>query len=212
MFYRPGGSATRINTQNDTVYADSVNGATGWLPVSKGNTISVNIARASLAFVTAAASTITPSYVAPEAQVVMEMKMYGGDPDASARPIDQWQNIVVASSRRAHREGWVRLRIVNINNSEGTGIVMDMQIARTGDVGASTRALTTALFKAASLPKQSSLVRYCVARGRLCRQPASSGICTSIHRHGFCTKSAVRKQPIRGGTISLRCRRSISRD
>ena len=61
--------------------------------MSKGNTISVNIARASLAFVTAAASTITPSYVAPEAQVVMEMKMYGGDPDSSARPIDQWQNI-----------------------------------------------------------------------------------------------------------------------
>lgn len=138
MFYRPGGSASRINTQNDTVYADSVNGATGWLPVSKGNTISVNIARASLAFVTAAASTITPSYVAPEVQVVMEMKMYGGDPDSSARPIDQWQNIVVASSRRAHREGWVRLRIVGINNSEGTGVVMDMQIARTGDVGAST--------------------------------------------------------------------------
>ncbi len=138
MFYRPGGSATRINNQNDTVYADSVNGATGWLPVSKGNTISVNIARASLAFVSAAASTITPNPIAPEVQVIMEMKMYGGDPDSSARPIDQWQNIVVATSRRAHREGWARLRIVNINNSEGTGVVMDMQIARTGDVGAST--------------------------------------------------------------------------
>jgi hypothetical protein len=138
MFYRPGGGAARINNQNDTVYADFVGGATGWLPVSKGNTISVNIARASLAFVSAAASTITPSPVAPEVQVIMEMKMYGGDPDASARPIDQWQNIVVATSRRAHREGWARLRIVNINNAEGTGVVMDMQIARTGDVGAST--------------------------------------------------------------------------
>ena len=139
MFYRPGGSATRINNQNDTVYADFVGGATGWLPVSKGNTISVNIARASLLFVSAAASTITPNPVAPEVQVIMEMKMYGGDPDASARPIDQWQNIVVATSRRAHREGWARLRIVNINNSQGTaGVVMDMQVARTGDVGAST--------------------------------------------------------------------------
>lgn len=138
MFYRPGGSATRISNQTDTVYADSVNGATGWLPVSKGNTISVNIARASLLFVTAAQSTITPSPVAPEVQVIMEMKMYGGDPDVSARPIDQWQNIVVATSRRAHREGWARLRIVDINNNEGTGVVMDMQIARTGDVGAST--------------------------------------------------------------------------
>ncbi len=120
------------------MYADYVGGATGWLPVSKGNTISVNIARASLVFVTAAASIITPNVNAPEVQVVMEMKMYGGDPDASARPIDQWQNIVVATSRRAHREGWIRLRIVNINNSESTGVVMDMQIARTGDVGAST--------------------------------------------------------------------------
>jgi hypothetical protein len=138
LFYRPGGSATRINNQNDTVYADFVGGATGWLPVSKGNTISVNIARASLAFVSAASSTITPNPVAPEVQVIMEMKLYGIDPDASARPIDQWQNIVVATSRRAHREGWVRLRIVNINNSEGTGVVMDMQVARTGDVGAST--------------------------------------------------------------------------
>jgi hypothetical protein len=138
MFYRPGGSASRINSQSDTVYADFVGGATGWLPVSKGNTISVNIARASLAFVTAAQSTITPSPVAPEVQVIMEMKLYGGDPDTAARPIDQWQNIVVATSRRAHREGWARLRIVNINNSEGTGVVMDMQIARTGDVGAST--------------------------------------------------------------------------
>jgi len=138
MFYRPGGSTTRIDSQSDTVYADYVGGCTGWLPVSKGNTISVNIARASLAFVSAASSTITPSVVAPEAQIVMETKLYGGDPDTSARPIDQWQNIVVATSRRAHREGWARLRIVNINNSEGTGVVMDMQIARTGDVGAST--------------------------------------------------------------------------
>jgi hypothetical protein len=138
LFYRPGGSSTRINNQNDTVYADFVGGATGWLPVSKGNTISVNIARASLAFVSAASSTITPSPVAPEVQVIMEMKLYGIDPDSSARPIDQWQNMVVATSRRAHREGWARLRIVNINNSEGTGVVVDMQIARTGDVGAST--------------------------------------------------------------------------
>jgi len=138
MFYRPGGSSTRINNQNDTAYADFVGGATGWLPVSKGNTISVNIARASLAFVSAASSAITSSPVAPEVQIIMEMKLYGIDTDASARPIDQWQNIVVATSRRAHREGWVRLRIVNINNSEGTGVVMDMQIARTGDVGAST--------------------------------------------------------------------------
>jgi hypothetical protein len=106
--------------------------------VSKGNTIAVNIARAALTFQSIAQSLITPSPIAPEAQVVMEMKMFGGDTDGAARPIDQWQNLVVATSRRAHRDGWVRLRILNINNADGTGVVMDMQVSRTGDVGAST--------------------------------------------------------------------------
>lgn len=138
MFYRPGGSATRINAQYDSVYTDAIGGATGWLPVNKGNTIAVNIARASLAFQSTAKSTITPSPIAPEVQVIMEMKFYGGDPNGSARPVDQWQNIVVATSRRAHRDGWARLRVANINNGDGTGVVMDMQVSRTGDVGAST--------------------------------------------------------------------------
>ena len=120
------------------MYADQINGATGWLAVSKGNTIAVNVARAVLTFQSVAQSTITPSPIAPEVQIVMEMKMFGGDPDSSARPIDQWQNLVVGTSRRAHREGYVRLRILNINNSDGTGVVMDMQVSRTGDVGAST--------------------------------------------------------------------------
>lgn len=138
MFYRPGGSNTRINAQYDSVYADFVGAASGWLPVSKGNTISINIARASLVFQSTAQSTIVPSAVAPEVQVLMEMRMFNGDPDQSARPIDQWQNMVVASSRRAHRDGWVRLRIANINNGDATGVVMDMQVSRTGDAGAST--------------------------------------------------------------------------
>lgn len=76
--------------------------------------------------------------MAPEVQVLMETKIFGGDPDASARPIDQWQNMVVATSRRVHRDGWARLRIVNINNSDATGVVMDMQVSRNGDPGAST--------------------------------------------------------------------------
>lgn len=138
MFYRPGGNDKRINVQYDTVYVDFINGATGWLPVSKGNMIAVNISRASLAFQSAAKSLITPSAVAPEVQVLMELKMFGGEPDASARPVDQWQNIVVATSRRAHRDGWTRLRVVNINNGDGTGVVLDMQVSRTGDSGAVT--------------------------------------------------------------------------
>lgn len=138
MLYRPGGNAKRINAQYDTVYSDTIGGATGWLPINKGDTISVNICRAALAFQSAASSLVTPSAVAPEVQVLMETKIYGGDPDASARPIDQWQNMVVATSRRAHRAGWVRLRVVNINNSDGTGVVMDMQVSRTGETGAVT--------------------------------------------------------------------------
>lgn len=138
MFYRPGANAKRINAQYDTVYVDFIGGATGWLPVNKGDTIAVNISRASLVFQSAAQSQVTPSAVSPEVQVLMELKLYGGDPDASARPIDQWQNTVVATSRRAHRAGWARLRVVNINNGDGTGVVMDMQISRTGDSGAVT--------------------------------------------------------------------------
>lgn len=136
MFYRPGGSSKRINAQYDAVYSDAVGGATGWLPVSKGNNIAVNVCRAALAFVNAAQSTITPSPVAPEVQAIMEMKMFGGDTDAMAVPIDTWQGVVVATSRRANRDGWVRLRILNINNADGTGVRMDMQVSRSGDSGA----------------------------------------------------------------------------
>jgi hypothetical protein len=136
MFYRPGGSAKRIDAQQDTVYTDAINGASGWLPVNKGNMVSINIARASLTFQSVAQSLITPSAVAPEAQILMEMKIQGGDPDAAALPIDQWQNMVVATARRIHRAGWVRLRVVNVNNGDGTGVVMAMQVSRTGDPGA----------------------------------------------------------------------------
>ena len=132
MFYRPGGGSKRVNAQYDTVYVDFINGASGWLPVNRGNEISVNVCRASIDYGTPAQSTIIPSAVAPEVQVIMEMKLFTGDPDESARPIDQWQNMVVATSRRAHRDGYVRLRVVNINNGDGTGVALDMQVSRNG--------------------------------------------------------------------------------
>lgn len=138
MFYRPGGSAKRINAQYDSVYADFIGAATGWLPVNKGDTISVNISRAALTFINNAQSDIIASAVAPEVQVLMELKLFGGDKDAAARPIDQWQNLIVATSRRAHRAGYCRLRIVNLNNGDATGVVMDMQVSRTGETGAVT--------------------------------------------------------------------------
>jgi hypothetical protein len=137
-FYRPGGSSKAINRQYDAIYADAAGLATGWLPTHKGDTIAVNIARASIVFVNPATSTVTMSPIAPEATVLMEMRMFGADPQATLWPIDQWQNMVVATSRRAHRAGWVRLRILAINNGDGTGINMALQISRTGDVGAQT--------------------------------------------------------------------------
>ena len=106
--------------------------------MNKGDTIAVNIARASIVFGNSVASQVTASPIMPEAQILMELKMQGGDKDAAAMPIDQWQNMVVATDRRSKRAGWVRLRIVNINNGDGTGIVMALQISRTGETGAVT--------------------------------------------------------------------------
>lgn len=137
MFYRPGGSRSRINQQYDTVYADYIDGVTGWLPISEGNSIAVNISRASIVFGSVADSKVIKSAVSPECTVLLEQKQFGGEKNSEAWPIDQWQNLVVATSRRAHRDGWVRLRIVNLNNSDGTGVAMALQISRTGDVGAS---------------------------------------------------------------------------
>jgi hypothetical protein len=137
MFYRPGGTAKAPNRQQDYVYADFIGGATDWLPINKGDTIAVNISRASIVFQTPAQSQVTASPIAPEAQVVMECRMVGGQLKIEM-PIDQWQNMVVATSRRAHRAGWVRLKIVNINNGDGTGVLMAMQISRTGETGAVT--------------------------------------------------------------------------
>jgi hypothetical protein len=98
----------------------------------------VNICRASIAFTTPAASKVTKSPVAYEALILLEMKMFGGDSDSEAWPIDNWSNVVVATDRRAHRAGWVRLRLVNVNNADGTGVAMALQISRTGESGAVT--------------------------------------------------------------------------
>ena len=138
MFYRPGGTAKAINRQYDFCYVDFIGGTTGWLPINKGDTIAVNICRASIVFGSVAQSVVTKSAVAAEVQVFLEMKMFGGEGDAEAWPIDQWQNLVVATDRRAHRAGWVRLRVVNINNGDGTGVALALQISRTGESGAVT--------------------------------------------------------------------------
>jgi hypothetical protein len=138
VFYRPGGTSRAPNRQYDNVYSDAINDATDWLPTNKGDTIAINVARGALTFQTVAQSLVTKSAVAPEVQILMELKIQGGDPDAAAFPIDQWQNMVVATSRRAVRAGWVRLRIININNSDGTGVAMALQISRTGETGAVT--------------------------------------------------------------------------
>lgn len=119
------------------MYVDQIGGATDWLPVSKGDNIALNIARASLAFSSPASSKITATPIAPECQIILEQKVLGGA-NSIVFPIDQWQNVVVATSRRAHRQGWVRLKVVNINNSDGTGVSMSLEISRTGESGAVT--------------------------------------------------------------------------
>lgn len=137
-FYRPGGGAKAINRQYDCCYADAAGLATGWLPINQNDHIAVNIARASIVFGTAASSTVIMSPIAPEAVVILEMRMFGSDPQATVWPLDQWQNLVVATFRRANRAGWVRLRLLAINNSDGTGVNMALQIGRTGDSGAAS--------------------------------------------------------------------------
>lgn len=136
-FYRPGGYADRINAQYDEVYADFIDGATGWLPCNRGDWIAVNIARASISFQSTATSVITKVPTAPEVQVLLELKSLGGQKHEEAWPIDQWQNLVVATGLRCHRAGFVRLRVLNINNEDGTGVAMALQVTRTGDGGAS---------------------------------------------------------------------------
>jgi hypothetical protein len=138
MFYRPGGASQRINVQYDEVYADTIGGATGFLPVNKGDWIAINVSRASINFVNSASSIVSKTPTAPEVQLLLEMKTIGGQSNEEAWPIDQWQNAVVATGLRAHRAGFIRLRILNINNLDGTGIAMALQVSRTGDSGAAS--------------------------------------------------------------------------
>jgi len=137
-FYRPGGSGTRLNAQQDYVYTDNVGDATGWLPIQKGDSIAVNVCHASINYQSAAASVVTKSPFNVAGQVVLEMKMFGGEADGEAWPIDLWQNLLVATDRRAHRAGWVRLRLISIDASAGGGAALALQISRTGETGAVT--------------------------------------------------------------------------
>lgn len=138
MFYRPSGTSKRINAQYDEVYADFVDAATDFLPINKGDWIAVNACRASIEFQTPASSVVTKVPTAPEMQLLLEMKTIGGQKHEESWPIDQWQNLVVATGVRAHRAGWIRLRILNINNADGSGLAMALQVTRTnsGDVPA----------------------------------------------------------------------------
>lgn len=138
MFYRPSGTAGRIHVQYDECYADQIGGATDFLPVNKGDWIAVNVCRASIDFQSPASSIVTKEPTAPEVEMLLELKTIGGQRHEESWPIDQWQNLVVATGLRAHRAGWVRLRILNINNVDGSGIAMALQVTRTGDTGAST--------------------------------------------------------------------------
>jgi hypothetical protein len=132
MFYRPGGSDSRINAQYDEVFSDIIGGATGWLPVNRGDWIAVNICRALLTFVNTASSIVKKQASGPEMSMVLELKTIGGQTDDEAWPMDNYQNTVVSKGMVANRDGWVRLRILGINKEDGTGIAMALQISRNG--------------------------------------------------------------------------------
>ncbi len=136
MFYRPGGGP-RINQQYDEVYSDTVNGATAFLPVNKGDWIAINACRASINYVDPATSKVVKVSTAPEAEVLLELKTIGGQDNVECWPIQHWQNLTVATGMRAHRSGMVRMRILSVNNVDGTGIAMALEVSRSGDSGAS---------------------------------------------------------------------------
>ncbi len=135
MFYRAGGSLTRINVQYDEVYSDAVDGATGWLPVYRGNWLGVNLCRASIVFNNSASSTVKKTPQAPQGEVVLEMKTQGGQANNEAWPVDRWEDLLVSTGMQMNRDGWVRLRITNINNQDGTGFAMALQVNRNGNMG-----------------------------------------------------------------------------
>ena len=135
MFFRPGGTVRAPNRQYDVVYVDFADGATDWLPVARGNLVAVNVCRASIEYTNAVVSRVIKTDVAPECVVLLENKQFGYMRDNEAWPIDRWQNLVVATSRRPSLDGWWRLRLLNVNNMDGTGIALTMQVNRTGDSG-----------------------------------------------------------------------------
>lgn len=134
MFYRKGGQSKALSQQIDVVYTDAVGGCTAWLPVARGNWVAVNACRASIQFNSPITSLVTKTPVAPECTIIYEQKG-GGDKDVEAWPIDQWQNMVVATGRRVNFDGYVRLRLVAINMLDGMGVSLGLQVNRTGDNG-----------------------------------------------------------------------------
>ncbi len=135
MFYRAGGSLTRISVQYDEVYSDAVDGATGWLPVTRGNWLAVNLCRASIVFNNSASSVVKKTPQAPQGEVVLELKTQGGQTNTEAWPVDRWEDLLVSTGMQINRDGWVRLRITNINNQDGTGFAMALQVNRNGNMG-----------------------------------------------------------------------------
>lgn len=134
MFFRKGGGAKALNQQIDVVYTDNIGDSTAWLPVTRGNWVAVNVCRSSINYSNPVASTVTKSVSAPECIVILEQKG-GGEANAEAWPIDRWQNMLVATGRRVNFDGYARLRLVALNQLDGMGVSLGLQVNRTGDNG-----------------------------------------------------------------------------
>lgn len=131
MFFRPSLQPRRISKTYDAVYVDSVGEASGWLPIgSNGQRVNVTVSKASLQAIPNINPSLLQTYeiiVAegyPNGVVILEMKL-GGQPDASAVKIAQFDMANVAWKSPPLAPGFYRLRLTALAaNNDPMGIYM----------------------------------------------------------------------------------------
>jgi hypothetical protein len=135
LFYREGSNpATRLDKRRDAVYADAVGHATAWLPVQRSDTIALSVCKARLALAAVSPpgqhlfDILPVGRDFPNATVVLEHK-YGGQPDAAARPLEEFVNSPVSATHGAVPVGFVRLRLTCIDNTtDSDGVYLGLTV------------------------------------------------------------------------------------
>lgn len=135
MFYRQNLLPQRISKTYDAVYVDSVGETSGWLPIgTNGSRINVTISKASLQAIFNPNPSMLQQYEIviadgyPNGVVILEQKL-GGQADATAVKIAEFNMIVVAWKSPPLAPGFYRLRLTALNNnSDPTGIYMSLGV------------------------------------------------------------------------------------